>query len=96
MTAGSDVELVHLRGGLVTTAGALRILWHLEDRGFAITLEHDRLFVRPPSRLTSADVVAIRRHRDELVQLVRYTPDDRHLFTSTVPSATPAKETQTP
>lgn len=77
-------ELVHLRGGLTVSAPALRFLWQLEHDGFDIACTDDgRLRVTPPSRLTPALTTEIRRHRDELIALVRYTPDDSHLFTDT-------------
>ena len=70
--ASSD-HLVTLKGGLVASVEALRILWALEDRGFQIErVDPDKLRVHPVAALTSADVAAIREHKGELLALVRY------------------------
>lgn len=76
----ADSELVHLRHGLTVTAPALRLLWHLENDGYSVRLQDTRLFVLPVDRLTPALCADIRRHRDELIKLVQYQPDDAHLF----------------
>ncbi len=74
MTTTSPVsELVSLRGGLVVPVEALRILWLLEERDFDLQLSDDGvLLVAPASKLTTDDRRTIRRHRDDLRQLVRY------------------------
>ncbi|HXG86936.1 MAG TPA: hypothetical protein VNJ02_01265 [Vicinamibacterales bacterium] len=72
---------VHLRGGLIVAEAALRLLWQLEEDAFTLTLLEDgRLRVQPSERLTPELRATIRLHRDELVKLVGYTPDDSHLF----------------
>ncbi len=71
-------ELLTLKGGLVVSVDALRILWDLEDRGFDITLGDGRRYkvlVGPSDRLTVADKAAIHRHRDALADLVRYVEE---------------------
>ena len=65
-------DLVTLTGGLSVSLSALRILWDLENRQFAIHVDGDALHIRPGSRLTVDDDRAIRAHREELVALVRY------------------------
>jgi hypothetical protein len=66
-------EVVTLKHGLVVSQLALDLLWSLEDRRFALqALADGTLVVRPRRRLTPADDLAIRRHRVELVTLVRY------------------------
>ena len=65
-------ELITLRGGVVASIEALRVLWSLEDRGFQLEPAGGGLKVQPVTALTSADVAAIRQHRDELLMLVRY------------------------
>lgn len=74
MTTTSPVsELVSLRSGLVVPVEALRILWLLEERDFDLQLSDDGvLLVAPASKLTTDDRRTIRRHRDDLRQLVRY------------------------
>ncbi len=68
-------ELVTLKGGLVVSLDALRMLWDLEDRGFDVKVGDGRRYkvlVGPFDRLTTADKVAIHTHRDALAELVRY------------------------
>ena len=73
VTIAPAFELVTLRGGLVVPVEALRILWLLEERDFDVRLAHDgALLVVPGSKLTTDDRRTIRRHRDDLRQLVRY------------------------
>jgi hypothetical protein len=67
-------EVVVLRNGPSVPLSTLRLLWNLEARGFALTpLPNGRLRVTPNSRLTAQDDDAIRRHRDELLALVKYS-----------------------
>ncbi len=66
-------ELVALRGGLVVSVEALRLLWLLEERDFDVRLaENGALLVVPGSKLTTADRRAIAQHRDALRELVAY------------------------
>ena len=70
-------ELVTLRGGFSVSLAALQILWSLEDRQFEVwVVTGQGLTIRPRSRLTHEDDAAIRQHRDELIQLVRYCTED--------------------
>ena len=71
-------ELVTLKGGLVVSVDALRVLWDLEDRGFDVKLgdgQRYKVLVGPAARLTVEDKVAIHTHRDALVELVRYVDE---------------------
>jgi len=72
-----------LRGGLVTTASALRSLWWLEDHAYQVMVDsRGRLDITPPGgeRIPPEIDAAIRRYRDALMALVNDTPDDTHLF----------------
>ena len=74
-TTTTASELVTLKGGLVVSVDALRMLWDLEDRGFDVKLGDGRpykVLVGPVHRLTSADKAAIHAHRDALAELVHY------------------------
>jgi hypothetical protein len=63
---------VLLKGGLVVSVHALRLLWAFEDRGCIVPVAEDgSLFIGPRHQLTAKDVADIRRHRDELLSLVR-------------------------
>ena len=42
-----------------------------EDVGMVVKVTGGRLLVGPSARLTSADVTAIRGHRDELIEIVQ-------------------------
>ena len=66
--AGSD--RVTLNGGLTVSVDALRVLWDLEDRGFALWLDGHTLCIRPAAALTATDRQALTVHRDELQALV--------------------------
>lgn len=71
MATSSDTVL--LKGGLMVSIHALRLLWAFEDRGCEVREAEDgSLFIGPRHQLTSIDVADIRRHRDELLALVRY------------------------
>lgn len=72
MTTETATESVVLKGGLVVSVNALRVLWDLESRGLEITEEHDMLVIGPKTLITSEDDRAIRTFRDELLMLVRY------------------------
>ncbi len=72
MPAPSEHERVVLRGGLSVRLPVLLLLWDLEERGFSLVLDGDRLVVRPYSRLTADDGAAIRAHRTELIALVAF------------------------
>ena len=70
MPTSRATELVTMKSGGFVSRDALRLLWELEDRQMVIRVEDDRLLVGPTARLTDADDLAIRQHRDELKQLV--------------------------
>ena len=86
MAFSESADVVILRGGLVTTAAALKLLWALEHEHFTIRLLDGRLQVLPVERLTPALAYQIRDHRDELIELVRYQRDDSHLFSDGISS----------
>jgi hypothetical protein len=66
-------SLIVLGNGQAVPIDALRVLWQLEIRGLTIRLDGDGgLLVGPRRSLSEADRAAIRRHRDELIALVRY------------------------
>ena len=67
--------------------GAPDLLQQLRAVGLALTVEEDRLIVKPRERLTDPDREAIRAHRDELVQLLR--PTLRAPTTSASPAGRP-------
>jgi hypothetical protein len=72
-TTVSDLET--LKGGLLVSVDALRMLWTLEDRGFDVKLGDGRRFkvlVAPANGLTDQDKAAIHTHRNALAELVRY------------------------
>lgn len=72
MSANTTDETVVLSGGLAVARGALQLLWDLEARAFLIELDGDGFYVSPCSRLTPADDAGLRRHRDDILALVRY------------------------
>lgn len=73
-------DYVHLRGapGVVVPLAALRLLWSLEERGFALSPQGDRLLVVPGAELTEVDREQIRRWKSHLLALMTYTPGDLH------------------
>ena len=68
------LKTVVLRGGLRVAVTALDLLWRLEDRGFSLVVDGDRLLVDPGDRLTAEDCAAIRRWKADLTALVHYDP----------------------
>lgn len=72
MVMATSSETVLLKGGLTVSVHALRLLWAFEDRGCTVLEDADgSLFIGPRHQLTAEDVADIRRHRDELLSLVR-------------------------
>lgn len=67
-------ELVALRGGVVVDAEAIAFGVALEARGVSLHVEDGELVLRPPDRVTEADVAGVRRHAGDLTRLVRYRP----------------------
>jgi hypothetical protein len=68
--------VVTLRGGLTVPLRAITLLLDLEARQFRVREAPDgALLVSPRSCLTPEDDRLIRRHRDELLALVRYRPE---------------------
>jgi hypothetical protein len=73
MLTATGSDAVVLRGGLLVSIEALRLLWDFEARGCIVRCEPDgALFVGPRLALTDDDAAAIRQHRDELIALVAY------------------------
>jgi hypothetical protein len=66
------VDVVVLRDGPVVSLTALRFLWELEERRFAIREDDPHLVSTPGSKLTGDDRDAVRRYRDDLIALVAY------------------------
>ena len=54
------------------------ILYQLRNLGLTVSLEGDRLAVRPPARLTPALRQAIREHKPDLERLLSETSDANH------------------
>ena len=60
----------------------LKRLWAIEALGCSFALKDDGGFrVVPWDKLTPADDVFLRAHRDEARRILRYQADDSHLFT---------------
>ena len=72
----SDAQVVTLRGGLVASLDALRVLWSLEDRGCSIRVTPaGSLLVGPREQLTDGDRAGIQKYKAELIRLVNYDAD---------------------
>ena len=64
---------VHLRGGLVVSAEAVRLLNDLERRDVKIEITRSSaLRPQPAALLTDRDREGLLKHRRELVALIRY------------------------
>jgi hypothetical protein len=73
MATATASDFVALKGGLVVSIEALRLLWAFEHRGCTLKRAEDgSLFVGPRHQITRADLERIREHRDELLALVNY------------------------
>lgn len=72
MPTTSALETVVLRGGVVAPVESLRLLWTLEDNGYQIRLDGDELVISPGFRLTRQQRLALRRHKQALIDLVQY------------------------
>lgn len=73
MPSSADA-FVTLAGGLTLPREAIELAIDLELRGCTFTVEGDRLTVRPRSRLTPADVAAVKRWKLHLRALLEYQP----------------------
>lgn len=77
----SDDRFVHLCGGLVLPVEVVLLALRLEQDGFTFAIdETGHLLVSPIDQLSPADRAELRRLHDFMVQLIRYQPDDRHLY----------------
>ncbi len=78
-----SADYVELLGGLTVPADAYRLLFALEDRGFTLKPEGDRLRVTPTGdpkpTLTEAETQAIRKWKPHLIALLTYQPPE-HLI----------------
>jgi hypothetical protein len=74
------VDVVVLRDGPTVPLTALRFLWELEERGFAIREDDPHLVITPGSQLTDDDRAIVHRYRDDLIALVAYV--DGHVLES--------------
>ena len=71
-TTSTASERVTLQGGLTVSLAAVRLLWNLERRGFALRLDGGTACVRPGSSLTATDRRALGAYRDEVRALVAH------------------------
>ncbi len=71
--APTKPAFVTMQPGLVVSVPALQLLWRLEDAGMVVKVDDQtgRLLVGPTARLTIDDDLAIRAHRNELIELVK-------------------------
>src|SRR5687767_2475350 len=72
MACSSWDELVTLRDGQSVRLEVALFGLDLEKRGHSLRVVDDRLQVLPVDGLSPHDVATIRRHRDELMTMVRY------------------------
>lgn len=74
MPTATASETVTLKGGLVVSLEALRLLWAFEDRGCVIRKTDDgALEVGPRRLITDAERERIGLHKAELLALVNHT-----------------------
>lgn len=77
----SGDEVVVLTGGVTARVAPYLLLIRLEAEGFRFLLDaDDHLDVVPGDRLHPDDVRALRQYRDDVIRLLRYVADDRHLY----------------
>lgn len=69
------MNLVTLNGGLTVRAEAIALGCHLEARGHAIGVKDGVLQVTFGSKLSPADIEAIRLHKQHLVALAAYVQE---------------------
>lgn len=75
-------QLVVLLDGFTARLAPYVLVIRLESEGFRLTLDQDNhLFVEPGERLRRDDADALRQYKDDVIRLLRYTPDDSHLYT---------------
>lgn len=86
MSSCSD-RLICLQGGLVVRADAYVTALDVERAGHRLVAEGEHLYLeRGPGITLDADLAARgRRWRHDLLVLMRYQPDDRHLFDDNLP-----------
>lgn len=68
-------EPVALRGGLVVSVAALRLLWFIEDRQLVITLKTNAIRVTPASQVSPELKNDVKTHATEIAGLVMYCND---------------------
>jgi hypothetical protein len=81
MAAVSGESLVMLRGGLTAQLAPYLLLIRLEADGIRLRLDADgHLWVDPFDQLQAADAALLRQYRPDVIKLLRYVADDRHLY----------------
>ena len=71
LSASDPPTVVFLRHGVSVSRAAIGVLWDLEERGLTVRCDGQGLLVGPRSQLTPSDRSAIRKHKGELMSLVR-------------------------
>lgn len=66
---------VTLKRGFVVPIEALRLVWRLEKIGVSMRVEDDALVLRPRDRVPPEDVSLIRRYRQDIMRIVRYSAE---------------------
>ena len=72
-------DRISLRGGLVVSRHALKLLWELERRELRITVKQNKLTVTPSAQVSAELATTIKQHQTELVAVVLYCQDVGHL-----------------
>jgi DNA primase len=65
-------KVIDLKGGVRVLADVLQHVLDLEGRGVAFSITDGQLIVSPSELLTDADMICLRRHKDDVGRIVRY------------------------
>jgi hypothetical protein len=64
-------QTVTLKGGIVVSVDALKLLWSLEDRGCDVRVDGGGA-LRLLGKVTERDREAVRAHQQDVLNIVRY------------------------
>jgi hypothetical protein len=73
------MTLVTLRGGLTTRAEAIALGCQLEARGHALSVKDGALQITAGSKLTPADIAAVKAQKTHLICLAAYVAPEGDL-----------------
>jgi len=77
-------RFIWLQDGLVIPMAAVEALLAVENAGHRITIDGDDVLIEPRGTVDADDLQQLRKWKQHVLLLLRYTPSDHHLRDSTI------------